>query len=83
MLLKIKNWIFRTNSATYKKNVEKQNCSLEKDVQILFWPFFDRNNSFSYKHENAPSGSRDQASPKINVFFFTYKNQFKNNAEII
>ena len=36
MLLKIKNWIFRTNSATYKKNVEEQNCSFQKDVQSYF-----------------------------------------------
>ena len=51
MLLKVKNLIFRTNSATYETNVKEQNCSFQKDVQILFWPFFDRNNNFSYKHE--------------------------------
>ena len=34
-----------------KKNVKEQNCSFQKDVQILFWSFFDRNFSFSYEHE--------------------------------
>ena len=50
-LLKIKSCGFRTNSATYETNVKKQNCSFQKDLQILFLPFFDRNNSFSYKHQ--------------------------------
>ena len=35
MLLKIKNSIFRTNSATYEKNIKEQNCSFQKDLQIL------------------------------------------------
>ena len=36
MLLKIKNSIFRTNSATYETNVKEENCSLQKYLQILF-----------------------------------------------
>ena len=35
-VIKIKNSIFRTNSATYKNNVKKQNCSFQTDLQILF-----------------------------------------------
>ena len=48
MLLKIKNSTFRTNSATYEKNIKKQNCSFQKDLQTLFWPFFDQMHSFCF-----------------------------------
>ena len=45
-LLKIKKSIFWTNSATYETNVKVQNCSFQKDLQILFRPFFDKMHSF-------------------------------------
>ena len=35
-VIKIQKLNFWTNSATYKKNVKEQNCSFQKDVQILF-----------------------------------------------
>ena len=41
MLLKIKIQ-FSRQTAPYEKNVKKQNCSLQKDLQILFLPFFDK-----------------------------------------
>ena len=31
-VFKIKNEIFRTNSATYEENVKEQNCSFQKDL---------------------------------------------------
>ena len=50
-VIKNQKFNFLDKIATYKKNVEEQNCSFQKDVQILLWSFFDRNYSFSYKHE--------------------------------
>ena len=51
MLLKIKNSIFRTNSATYETNIKKQNRSFQKDLQILFLPFFDKMKHFCYNRD--------------------------------
>ena len=35
-----------------KKNVKKQNCSFQKDLQILFWPFFDKTHGFCFNQRN-------------------------------
>ena len=51
MLLKIKNLTFLTNSATYETHVKKQNCSFQKDLQILFLPFFDKMHSFRFNDD--------------------------------
>ena len=48
---KIKKSIFRPKYATYEKNVKKQNCSFQKDLQILFWPFFVKTHGFYFNRE--------------------------------
>ena len=56
-VLNVKNVIknqklnFSDKLCDIQKNVKEQNCSLQKDLQILFGPFFDTNNSFPCKHE--------------------------------
>ena len=35
-----------------KKNVNKQNGSFQKDLQILFWAFFDKTHSFYFNQKN-------------------------------
>ena len=51
MLLKIKNSIFPDKLRHTKKNVKKYNCSFQKDLQILFLPFFDKMQSFCYNRD--------------------------------
>ena len=43
--------LIRTNSATYETNVKKQNYSFQKDLQILFRPFFDKTPGFCFNRE--------------------------------
>ena len=50
-VIKNQKFNFPDKLCNVQKNVNKQNCSFQKDVQILFGPFYDRNNSFSYIHE--------------------------------
>ena len=46
----IKRTVFN-HFATYEKNVKKQNCSFQKDLQILFGPFFDKMHSFCFNRD--------------------------------
>ena len=42
---------WQTYALHTKKNVTKQNCSFQKDLQILFEPFFDKMHSFSFNRD--------------------------------
>ena len=45
---KIKESIFQPNYATYDKSVKEQNCLFQKDLRILFWPFFGKTHGFCF-----------------------------------
>ena len=62
MLLEIKNLIFRTNFATCEENVKEQNSSFQRDLQILFCPFFDKIHSFCYNRDKYYKKSKIQFS---------------------
>ena len=58
MLLQIKNSTLRTNSAIYEENVKKQNCLFQKDLRILFLPFFDKTHGFYFNREKCYYNSK-------------------------
>ena len=45
-----KPW-FPAKLCEIRKNVNKQNCSFQKDLQILFLPFFDKTHGFCFNRE--------------------------------
>ena len=50
-VIKNKKFNFPDKLCDIKKNVKKQNYSFQKDLQILFRPFFDKMHSFCYNRD--------------------------------
>ena len=51
IIIKVLKFNFSDKLCDTQNNIKKQNCLFQKDLQILFRPFFYWNNSFPYKHE--------------------------------
>ena len=52
MLSKIKTFGFQINCTRYGKNVKKQNCLFQEDVEIYFRELFNRARSFRFNCKN-------------------------------
>ena len=50
-VVKNKKLWFPAKQCKIRKNVKEQNCLFQKDLQILFIPFFDKMHSFCFKRE--------------------------------
>ena len=50
-VIKNQKFNFPDKLCDIRKNVKKQNCSFQKDLQILFWPFFDKTHDFCFNRD--------------------------------